>query len=68
MIFLYGCSQPPKPPITKLTKPPTTKLKGIWIPEKINWKEGDFNTCFFPDDSLVVFFSSTQKNKRFNIF
>lgn len=68
IIFLYGCSQTPKLPTTKLTNSLITELKGIWIPEKINWIDGDFDTYYFPNDSSVIIFSSVQKKVGDSIY
>lgn len=51
----------PKQPISNSTKKSIIELKGIWMPEKINWQDGDFDTYYFPNDSSVIIISSTQK-------
>lgn len=38
-----------------------TGLNGIWIPQNVNWKDGNFDTYYFPDDTSVVIISSVQK-------
>lgn len=57
VMFLYSCSHSSSQ-MKKIQRP---ELKGIWIPEKINWEEGNFNTYYFPNDSSVIIFSSVQK-------
>ena len=44
------------------------KLSGIWIPVKVNWKSGDFNTYYFGSDSSVVIISSVQKKIKDSIY
>lgn len=42
-------------------------IKGIWIPKKINWKSGDFDTYYFRGDSSVVIISSVQRKQKDSI-
>jgi hypothetical protein len=42
-------------------------FKGIWIPKKVNWKNGNFDTYCFLDDSSVVIISSDQKRIKDSI-
>ena len=57
LAFTHGFCQVPPP-----------KLSGIWIPVKVNWKEGDFNTYYFGPDSSVVIISSVQKKIKDSIY
>ena len=68
IIFFYSCSQTPKPSTTKLSNLLITELKGIWIPEKINWTNGDFDTYYFPNDSSVIIISSVQRKTGDSIY
>ena len=68
IIFFYSCSQTPKQSTTELSNPIKTKLKGIWIPEKINWKNGDFDTYYFQNDSSVIIISSVQRKTGDSIY
>jgi hypothetical protein len=43
-------------------------LLGYWIPRTVNWKEGDFSTYYFVDDSTAVVLSSVQKNLHDSIY
>lgn len=61
MVVLFSCSQLDKSPTTKKPNSITYNLTGIWIPEKIEWATGDFDTYYFPDDSTAMIFSSVQK-------
>jgi hypothetical protein len=36
-------------------------FNGIWIPEKINWMDGNFETFFISNDTSLTLLSSTQK-------
>ncbi len=67
-IFLYSCSQTAKPSTTKLSNKLITELKGIWIPETINWTNGDFDTYYFPNDSSVIIISSVQRKTGDSIY
>jgi len=42
-------------------------FKGIWIPQKIKWQDGNFDTYCFLDDSSVVIISSVQKKVKDSI-
>lgn len=42
-------------------------IRGIWIPQKIDWRDGDFYTYYFPGDSSVVIIASVQKKIRDSI-
>lgn len=52
--------------IGKNDKPPLN-IKGIWIPRKVDWKDGSFETYYFKDDSTVVIISSVQKKLKDSI-
>jgi len=68
IIFLFSCSQTPKPSIIKLSNPLIAELQGIWIPEKINWANGDFDTYYFPNDSSAIIISSVQRKTGDSIY
>jgi hypothetical protein len=39
-----------------------SSINGIWIPNEINWVDGNFNTIYFYHDTSFIIISSTQKN------
>lgn len=43
-------------------------LSGIWIPQTVNWKEGDFSNFYFLNDTSVVIIPSTQKKIKDSIY
>jgi hypothetical protein len=43
-------------------------LIGVWIPQIINWKDGNFNTLYFYNDTSLLILSSTQKYLNDSIF
>ncbi len=44
------------------------RLKGIWIPEEVNWEDGSFETFYFYNDSDFILLSSTQKSINASIY
>jgi hypothetical protein len=44
-----------------------TSINGIWIPQEINWEQGNFETFYFQGNSSVIIISSVQRKVKDSI-
>jgi len=59
LIFCIACNNRQKEKIAS--------IRGIWIPQEIDWGQGDFETFYFQSDTSVVIISSVQKKVKNSI-
>jgi hypothetical protein len=56
ILFVFGCNGK------------SQTLSGIWIPQTVNWKDGDFSNFYFLNDTSVIIIPSTQKKIKDSIY
>lgn len=52
----------------KVEEPLKPIINGIWVPEMINWEDGNFNTFYVYNDTSFIILSSTQKYLNDSMF